>query len=111
MIYEFLAFGFVLRSLARFVTMPIALARGSFRLAASAGTAISLLNRDALPCPGGCGRHVNLVTRTRCGRCGFVQDGFVFSRCKVCGDLAPYVSCACGASLRNPLHRVESRRR
>lgn len=81
---------------------PLIVGRFLFRWTGKAIGAFILATRDALICPG-CHGPIELVGRFKCG-CGFVFDGYVFSRCKVCGKTPSFVACqACGVCVKSPL--------
>jgi ribosomal protein S27AE len=90
--------------------LPFAAARAAFHGTRRVTGATTLVTRDNLICAS-CSQPISLVNRYRCGRCGYIFDGFAFARCAVCGAVPPYVPCStCGAGLRNPIHRIEPHR-
>jgi len=89
------------------LVLPVAAARWAYRGTARAAGATRLVTHDVVTCAS-CLQGVSLVGRYRCGRCGYVFDGFAFTRCAVCSAVPPYIPCSvCGAGLRNPVHRRE----
>ena len=81
---------------------PVVLTRALARAIVRLGGAAVLATQDAVVCRG-CGEQVSLVGRFQCGWCGYVFDGFAFSRCEVCGAVPPFIECqTCGAGFKNP---------
>lgn len=84
------------------VLWPLLLGRFLYRWTGKAIGAFVLATRDSLICPG-CHGRIDLVGRFKC-TCGFVFDGFVFSRCEVCGKVPSFVACQeCGVCVKSPL--------
>jgi len=85
------------------IRAPFVLARKLSRLICRIAGAAVLIGRDSLPCPG-CDGEISLVGRWECSWCGYVFDGFFFSRCQICGAMPPYIQCReCGVGVRNPM--------
>ena len=89
-------------SATRFViTAPFRLPRFLYRCIGRFIGAWIFLTRDSLACRG-CGEPILLTDRWECGGCGYVFDGFAFSRCPNCGSVPPFIPCrTCGVGMRN----------